>query len=304
MPTILTDADVTTDLRADDAVRWMGEAVDAHYRGDLSAPPRVTADLDGGRMVFTVGRLRGEWVGYRSYDTFPHQDGTQTVVVHDEVTGALRALAVGREVGPRRTGAIGGVAVDALAAPDARIAAVIGTGPHAYTQVWAFAALRPWAEIRVYSRDATRRRAFVERIAPLTGARCIAADDARSAVEGAGVVILATTSPTPVVEAGWLAPGCQVSTLGQPGTTNEFGPDLVAAAGLLVTDAPAQLGAYDPALVLAGTGDPGRVVPLGAVRAGDAPRPTEGIRLFLSVGLAGTEAYLVDRLAALRCATV
>jgi ornithine cyclodeaminase len=255
-------------------------------------------------MVFTVGRLRGEWVGYRSYDTFPHQDGTQTVVVHDEVTGALRALAVGREVGPRRTGAIGGVAVDALAAPDARIAAVIGTGPHAYTQVWAFAALRPWAEIRVYSRDATRRRAFVERIAPLTGARCIAADDARSAVEGAGVVILATTSPTPVVEAGWLAPGCQVSTLGQPGTTNEFGPDLVAAAGLLVTDAPAQLGAYDPALVLAGTGDPGRVVPLGAVRAGDAPRPTEGIRLFLSVGLAGTEAYLVDRLAALRCATV
>lgn len=40
-------------LRAEyaDAVRWMGEAIDAHHRGDLGAPPRVRTDLGDGSLV-------------------------------------------------------------------------------------------------------------------------------------------------------------------------------------------------------------------------------------------------------------
>lgn len=285
---ILHDDDVLDRLSAADAVRWMGEAVDAHHRGELVAPPRAHADFGEGRLVFTAGRLAGSWFGYRSYDTLPSDPGSQVVVVHDEPSGRVRAVAIGNELGPRRTGAIGAVAADALASPDANVVALIGSGTQAYTQMWALAAVRDLAEVRVYSRDPSRRRAFVERVAPLVGGTARACPDARAAVEGAQIVILATSSTTPVVEAAWISPGSHVTTLGpkQQGRA-EFGLDLAEAASLLVTDSPEQIRAYDPPNVLVGTAHQGRLVSLGTVRAGRAPLVAPGgISLFFSVGLA------------------
>lgn len=300
MSIVLSDDDIKARLGAADAVRWMGEAVDAHYRGDLVAPPRVHADLGDGRFAFTTGRLRGSWFGYRSYDTFPAEPGEQVVVVHDEGSGRVRAVVIGNELGPRRTGAIGGVAAQALSPPDATVAAIVGAGTQAWTQLWALAAVRDLAEVRVFSRDPGRREAFAARARALTSAACHAAPAARDAVAGAQIVILATSSATPVIETGWLDPGAYVATLGpkQRGRA-EFGPGLAAGAGLIVTDSVAQIDAYDPPSVLAGTPHRDRLVPLGAVRAGQADPPGPGQRcVFFSVGLAGTEPYLADRFAA------
>ena len=152
----------------------------------------------------------------------------------------------------------------------------------------------------MYSRDPARRAEFAERERPLGAGDCRPAADARSAVAGAEIVILATSSPDPVVDAAWLGPGTYVATLGpkQRGRA-EFGLDLPGAAALLVTDSLAQIDAYDPPNVLVGTPHRQRLVSLGAVRAGLVPRPAAGgISLFFSVGLAGTEAFLLDRLAA------
>lgn len=298
MEVILHDEDIRDRLSAADAVRWMGEAIDASHRGELVAPARVHAELGDGRLIFTTGRLRGSWFGYRSYDSLPTSPGSQVVVVHDEPSGQVRAIAVGDELGPRRTGAIGGVAADALASPSARTAAIIGTGRQAYTQIWALAAVRDLREIRVFSRDPARRNAFADRVQPLTGGACRPVADARSAVDGAEIVIMATSSSAPVLDARWIAPGSYVSTLGpkQQGRA-EFGLDLPAAAALLVTDSRPQIDAYDPPNILVGTPQHERLVTLGAVRAGQVTRPdTGGISLFFSVGLAGTEAFLLDRL--------
>lgn len=35
MTTVMTDEDIRTKLNATDAVRWLGEAIDAQHRGDL-----------------------------------------------------------------------------------------------------------------------------------------------------------------------------------------------------------------------------------------------------------------------------
>ncbi len=296
---VLHDDDLLDRLTPADAVRWMGEAIDAHYRGELVAPPRAHADFGGGRLVFTAGRLRGSWFGYRSYDTLPSGSGDQVVVVHDEASGRVRAIAIGSELGPRRVGAIGAVAADALAAPEASVVAVIGSGTQAYTQLWALSAVRDVRDVRVYSRDPERRRAFCERVAPLVAGVCRPLPDPRAAVEGAEIVIVATSSPTPVIDAGWVAPGVYVTTLGpkQQGRA-EFGLDLPEAASLLVTDSPEQIGAYDPPNVLVGTPHERRLVSLGALRAGAVATPAPGgLLLFFSVGLAGTEAFLLDRLA-------
>ncbi|MHB8246739.1 MAG: NAD(P)-binding domain-containing protein [Acidimicrobiales bacterium] len=299
MTTILYDDDITRRLSASDAVRWMGEAIDAHHRGDLVAPPRAHADLGEGRIVFTTGRLRGSWFGYRSYDTLPAWPGSQVVVVHDDASGEVRAIAIGNDLGRRRVGAIGGVAAAALAPPTATVGGLIGTGRQAEAQLWALSAVTDLREVRVFSRNPARREAFAERADLLTGVACRAVASPREAVDGAQIVVLATSSPTPVIDAGWIEPGAYVTTLGpkQQGHA-EFGLDLPAVATLLVTDSLAQLDAYDPPNVLSGTPQRERLVSLGAIRAGETARPEPGgISLFFSVGLAGTEAFLLDRLA-------
>jgi ornithine cyclodeaminase/alanine dehydrogenase-like protein (mu-crystallin family) len=299
MVMVLTDDDIRDRLTAADAVRWTREAVLAAHTGRLHTPPRVHAELGDGNLVFTTGALTGEWYGYRSYDTFDTDPGSQLVVVHDWRTGAVRGVAVGNELGPRRVGAIGAVAVDVLANPDATTLGLIGAGVQAWAQLWAIATVRPLASVAVFSRDPVRRKAFATRVSADLGLNTVAVDSAREAVEGRDLVVLATSSPVPVIEADWIAPGAYVTTLGpkQRGRA-EFGPDLVARADVAVTDSVAQTSAYDPPFILAGTPQQERLTSLGAVLAGDAPGRTtpDQTAIFCSVGLAGTEAYLLAKL--------
>ncbi|TCM47686.1 ornithine cyclodeaminase family protein [Kribbella sp. VKM Ac-2568] len=299
MVTVLTDADIAERLDARSAVGWMREAVLAAHSGALHTPPRVSTELGDGRLVFTTGALTGEWYGYRSYDSFSFDPGAQLVVVHEWHTGAVRGLAVGNELGPRRVGAIGAVALDALAAPTAGSLGLVGTGTQAWNQLWAISTVRSLTSVSVFSRDPVRRNAFVARVSAELGLPVAAADSAREAVEGKDLVVLATNSPVPVVEASWIAPGGYVTTLGpkQVGRA-EFGPDLVARADVAVTDSVAQTSAYDPPFILTGTEQHDRLTSLGAVLAGEAPGRTSADQtvIFCSVGLAGTETYLLARL--------
>jgi len=299
MTVLVDDATIQSRLSAPDAVRWMGEAIDAHYRGELIAPPRAHVQFADGRIVFTAGQLRGSWFGYRSYDTFESDFASQVVVVHDQTSGAARAVAIGNELGPRRTGAIGAVAADSLSPRHATVAAIIGTGTQARTQLWALATVRNLDEVRVFSRDQHRREAFAQQMTRLMQVKCQSASSARNAVEGAQIVILATNSATSVIDASWLERGAYVTTLGPKQLDRaEFSLDLAERASVLVTDSLDQLDAYEPPNILSGTPQRDRLVSLGAVRAGVVTPPgSHQISLFFSVGLAGTEVFLLDRLA-------
>ncbi|MDN5759496.1 MAG: hypothetical protein L0H59_13365 [Tomitella sp.] len=300
MVEVLTDADVRRLLTRDAAVEWMREAMVAEHRGELQSPPRVHADLGGSRLVFTTGALRRAWFGYRSYDTFETAEpGEQVVVVHDANTGRVRGIAIGNELGPRRVGAIGGVAADVLARPEASSLALVGTGTQAWEQLCAISVVRDLAHVRVYSRGADGRTAFAGRVRSELGLNAMATADAQEAVDHADIVVLATSSPTPVIDPAWVAPGAFITTLGpkQVGRA-EFGPDLVAVCDLAFTDSVAQISAYDPPNVLVGTGKEHLLTSLGAVLAGHSAGRTSADQrvLFCSVGLAGTEVFLLDRL--------
>jgi|SoiMethySBSTD1v2_1073268.scaffolds.fasta_scaffold17186_6 ornithine cyclodeaminase/alanine dehydrogenase-like protein (mu-crystallin family) len=303
MTTTLTDAEVRAGLTAADSVATMREAVLAAHRGELVTPARSVTNLGEGRLLFTVGRWRGRWLGYRSYETFdrdhPDARDDQVVVVHDDVTGQLLGIVVGAELGRRRTGALGGVAVDALAPAAAKTLGLVGTGRQAWTQLWAVSAVRKLDTVRVYSRDERRRQEFAERASKELGLATTAAPSAQAAVAEADIVILATNSPEPVIRTHWLAPGCHVSTLGpkQRGRS-EFAEDLLESATALVTDSPAQLEAYDPPALAGGDRHASQVASLGAVLAGDAPGRTgdSDRTVYLSVGLAGTEVALAAAL--------
>ena len=105
-----------------------------------------------------------------------------------------------------------------------------------------------------------------------------------------------------MIEAADLAPGAHVNLVGfkQRGRA-EFGLDLLARAALLATDSPAQALAYEPPLLACGTPYEGALRYAGR-RSRPARRPGAARRrrspCSCPVGLAGTEVFLLDRLAA------
>lgn len=291
---ILDDEMIRERVTASLAADAMREAVMAAWRGDLAAPPRATVPLDGGRLAFTCGARTGDWFGYRSYRAPGSVDEEQVVVLHDEESGRVRAIAVGSAIGPRRVAGIGAAALDAMGPRVPERIALIGTGGQAWHQLWGLPARFRETPIAVHSRTPERREAFADRAGRELGLDVAAARTAPEAADGADVVILATSSSTSVLAADDVRSGAYVATLGpkQVGRS-EFEPSLAADAALVVSDSPAQVAAYDPPNVLVGSGVGERLEHLGAVLAGEVPVP-EGTRVFFSVGLAGTEAWLLD----------
>ncbi len=288
---ILEDADVRRLLDPEMAIAAVRESLIAHHAGGLIAPPRLGAALGDGDLMFTVGRLAGTGYGFRVYGTMPSDHDDQITVVYDDATGRIDGAITGDFLGAARTGAIGAVAVDVMAGPGAGTLGLIGTGRQAWTQLWAIRAARSLREVRVYGRDPARREAFARRARSELGLPAATVPDPRAAVAGADIVLLATSSTTPVIEAGWVAAGAHVTTLGPKQTgAHECPADLAERAGLILTDSPAQIDAYPRPFFLSGPARD-RMGALGAAAAGATParQNVDEITLFCSVGLAGTE---------------
>ncbi|TBO58987.1 ornithine cyclodeaminase family protein [Streptomyces kasugaensis] len=286
-PVLCNDDDVRARLDAATAVRAVRAALPAHHAGTLHAPPRVRADIGGGDLVFTTGHLRDRRVfGFRAYDTLVGAE--QLVAVRGSDDGELRALVHGTELGARRTGAIGALAVDAAARPGAVRLGLVGAGAQAWTQLWALCAVRPVEDVVVAARRRERAAAFATRAAAELGVRARAVADPEDAVRERDVVIVATNSAVPVMDAGWIAAGTHVTTLGpKTRSRHEVPAALADRAEVILTDSRAQAaGCPEPHLFA-----PDRMVELGAVLSGSATARTGRGRLtvFCSVGLAGTE---------------
>jgi ornithine cyclodeaminase len=289
---VLDDVAVRRSLSPELAVDAVRQALAAQHAGRLAAPPRVRAELEAGDLVFTAGRLSGVGYGFRAHDTLPTSGSDQLTVVFDDDRGHVLGVATGTWLGDARTGAIGAVAVDLLADRAATRFAVVGTGAQAWSQLWAVRAVRTPREVRVFSRDPGRRARFAERCRAELGLPAQVAPDARAAVAGADVVVLATRSGTPVIAADWVRPGAHVTTVGPKEIGRHECPyELASRAALIVTDALAQLDGYPQPYFLTGTPDRQRMVSLAAVHAGQVTRPErpDTTTLFCSTGLAGTE---------------
>ena len=291
---VLFDSDVRTNLDAADAVRAARRALVDAYRGVLAAPPRLHADLGERGLMFTAGGYAEGPVGFRVYGLWPG-DSDQAVLVWDG-NGRLAGCVVGSEIGARRTGALGGAAVDALARANAATLGIVGSGVQAWTQLWAISAVRGLVEVRVFSPTHENREAFARRAEAELGLSAAACDSAEEAVADSDLVVLATRSERPVIEAGWIRPGTHVNTVGPKlASAHETPPELAEAASAVVTDSPEQAAGYGKPFFT-----PRALTHLGGVLTGDSPDRTsdEDITLYCSTGLAGSEVVLAETLLA------
>ena len=209
---LITDNDIAECLSMPQALTCMEETFQLHGANTLIAPARSDTNLaEAGKLVFTVGGSTGEnsLVGFRAYDMkhFKSPERDELVAVFCGNTGAIKALVTGTQLGPIRTGAIGGVAIKYLSRSNSKVLGLIGTGPQGRTQLLAAAAVRQFDKIRVFSRNPQRCGEFAEQMSRELGQPVQAAASTREAVEGADVLITATVSPTPVIQADWLKPG-------------------------------------------------------------------------------------------------
>ncbi|MBB4228124.1 ornithine cyclodeaminase family protein [Rhizobium mongolense] len=304
MTIILSDSDLDRSTAMQIAIETIEEAMAARSAGVLVSPPRHNVSFGGkGDLVFTIGGTIGEHsiAGFRVYETFKGLRHDQIVAVWSAETAELQGLVVGSRLGDIRTGAIGGIAIRHMSSPGVRTVGVIGSGHQARTQLEAAALVRRLDHVRVYSRHEQNRRTFSAEMEERLGIPVEPVDTPRRAVSEADIVICATTSRTPVMEAAWLKPGVHINTIG-PKTVDEheLGLDIAAAAHLIATDSLEQTDAYKAPFFLHGSPDAVRLVDLAAIVSGRLRvRPAhDQTTLFCSAGLAGTEVLVASKLLA------
>ncbi|WP_092747243.1 ornithine cyclodeaminase family protein [Rhizobium aethiopicum] len=300
MMKILRDEDLDERGLMAVAIDAVETAFRARAANRLISPPRHHVSFpDRGDLVFTVGGIFGDkpLAGFRVYDTFDGVEHTQIVAVWSADDARLKGIVFGSRLGNLRTGAIGGLAIRHLSAPDARVAGIIGSGAQARTQLAAAAAVRNLEHARVYSRDEKNCAAFASEMQFVLGLEVEAVGSVSKAVDDADIVICATTSQTPVLHVRNLKAGAHVNTVG-PKTLHgyELGLDVADAAAVIATDSPEQARAYASPFFLAGSASDGRLADLADIVAGKAAGrgSSDEITLFCSVGLAGTEVVVAS----------
>jgi alanine dehydrogenase len=166
------------------------------------------------RMIFGLlpGSVHGAMGAYLQTDLDRHIHH-ETVMLYSAETGEPLILYQDCAINEARTGAAGGLGAKHLARADIRMAGVIGSAIHAEAQLAALAAVRSLTEAKVYSPTPAHRLAFAEKMSRELGIDVRAAANAQEAVEGADVVITATSASQPVIDGDWLAPGTHVTSI-------------------------------------------------------------------------------------------
>ena len=183
------------------------------------ARPRQTfrrSDPDG--MLTSYAAIlpeTGVMGGYVYSAGFAGEDAWFVTPLFDAESGEPLALLDGVSMNPFKTGAAGAVAVDALARPDVDRLAVIGTGPQARGQLRATASVRTFESVRIYSPTPAHRESFAAEFDDRLDADVAAVSSSAAAIDGADVVITATTATEPVFDGETLEPGTHVTAMGQ-----------------------------------------------------------------------------------------
>jgi len=307
-------------LPYDECTDVMRHAVAELASGAIEQPLRTIVRPEGaaGIMALMPAYARGTAYGLKAICITPgnpaigkdaHQGG---ILLFAAATGEPLALVNASAVTEIRTAATSAVATGLLARPGAAELAIVGTGVQAQAHARALAATWPLTGIRIAGRDQDRARQVAAALAAELGLPVSAHAAARDAIEGADIVVTATTSPEPVLSRAWLAAGAHVNAVGAyTPVTREIDTATMAEAALFADSRESvQNEAGDYLLARQeGVHNPVRAT-LGELLTGAAPgRATDDeITLFESLGLAAEDlaaaTYLYEKATRLGAGTV
>ncbi len=222
---ILSERDVRSLLSMSEAIDVQAEAFRILAEDRLVEGLRSFAisETPPGIAIFNPSFLKaGRGYGVKVVSDFYENEKkavprmTALVALFDGETGRPTTVMEGAHLTDLRTGAGTGLAARHLARKDSRTVAVIGAGRVARNQLEAIAEVCPLEKVRLSTRTEKRGREFIGRMAGLgrvpTDIELVESREA--AVAAADIVIVATTSHTPVFPGAALKPGTFVVAAG------------------------------------------------------------------------------------------
>ena len=175
---------------------WPARKIQAlRINSDVVTHPLVAGKPRRVKQPLAPGRDgQGRWVGL--------------VLLFSTETGALLAMFPDGVMQRLRVGSASGLALKHLARENVSTLALIGTGWQAGAQLMAARAVRRFSEVRVFSPRAESRAAFAAQFNNV-----MTVDSAEACVEGADVILAATSSMVRVIEPQWLRPGMHIGCI-------------------------------------------------------------------------------------------
>jgi ornithine cyclodeaminase len=302
---LLGASDIRRLVTMKDVIQVVGQAARERVAGDLVAAPRVA--LPGGTLLMAAESTARGGVASKLVSVAAGNRASGLATIQglaswlDYATRRPLLVADATAVTALRTGALSGVATQALAPPDASVLAMVGTGGQALALIEACAAVRPIERVQLASLHRASAEEFSARLASLMpGLDIRICGSVGAAIKDATIVCLATTSVTALVEEGDVRPDVHLNAVGsfRP-DMRELGVSVLGAAELVSSD--------DPHGALREAGDLMEAVARGAVRAESIidlgaldghydHAQRRGMTIFKSVGTASADLALLDLL--------
>ena len=303
MPLLLTEAEVKSVFTMPMALELVQTSFERLADGQATLQYRQRLHVPGKGVLnhMAAADLTTGYMGLKIYSIAP-EGARFLVTLFSAATGELLALIEADYLGQVRTGAASGVATKFMAREDARVAAIIGTGLQARTQLEAIAPVRRLQTIRAYGRDPGRREAFAKEMTARLGILVVPVASAQEAVRGAHIVITSTTSKEPVLEGRWLEAGTHVNAIGvNQAQKRELDTEAVLRSNFIAADSREQSKIEAGDLIQAFAGDAskwGLVHEFAEVVAGKIkPRTAaDQITLFKSNGVATEDIVVAGRI--------
>jgi thiomorpholine-carboxylate dehydrogenase len=190
----------------------------AAHDGWFGLMPAVYEDMFGAKLV-TVFPKNAE----RGLDTH-----MAAIHLFRAETGEPLAVMDGRVITAWRTAAVSAIATRELARADARALAILGSGVQAHTHFEMLRRVRPFEEVRIWSRTAEHAQRFAEEI----GAMAMTAEEA---VREADVIVTATSAAQPIMRGEWVKTEAYVNAVGAVGpSARELDDELMRSAAVVV----------------------------------------------------------------------
>jgi ornithine cyclodeaminase/alanine dehydrogenase len=241
---LLSLTDVKQCLSMAQAVAIVEQVFLAHGKGKVVMPAKIKLDMTGlgipnwmnamPAYVEPAGlyglKFAGGFVNNPSQHDLPYVMGS--MMLFDPHTGVLVAVMEAEYITSMRTGATAGVAARYLARRDSSIVTFIGCGVQAGTSLEALDLVTELREIRAVdvNPEASERLVRQAREMGIVGR---AVGGAQEAVEGADIIVVATTAAGPQVMKDWVKPGAFVAKLG---SYQELDDALTLSADKLIVD--------------------------------------------------------------------
>jgi len=209
----------------------MRDAMIALSSGRTQQLLRGIIDLgEGNAFGVMPGALDGAGFGAKVVSVFPaaaaHGRSHQgAILLFDRETGTPLSVVDAGEVTAIRTGSASAAATDALARPDARHLAILGTGEQAWHHVMAIRHVRRLDRITIWGRSAEKARDLADRLAETLSLPVDVVESVHAAARGADILCTTTAAAEPILLSEDVADGTHINAVG----SSRVGPAEIAS---------------------------------------------------------------------------